>query len=64
MDKDKVADQDFFSVISYLSGNDVALPIVWDFIRVNYMTIKTRYFIYLPLPIIDAKPYRFYLLPQ
>ena len=42
MDKQKIADQDFFSVISYLSANDVALPIVWDYVRANYQTLKTR----------------------
>lgn len=42
MDRNKVADQDFFSVISYLAGNDVALPIVWNFVRDNYIEIKAR----------------------
>ncbi|XP_067944536.1 glutamyl aminopeptidase-like [Watersipora subatra] len=43
MDKEKIPDQDFFSVISYLGSNSVGLPIVWDFVRDNYDAIKTRF---------------------
>lgn len=43
MDRSKIPDQDFFSVVSYLSGNEVALPIVWDWATSNYETLKQRY---------------------
>lgn len=42
MDKLKIPDQDFFSVVSYLSANDVALPIVWDWAKTHYQTFKDR----------------------
>jgi len=43
MDKSQINDQDFFTVISYVSGNTIGTQLTWDFIRTNWLEIVKRF---------------------
>jgi glutamyl aminopeptidase len=43
MDKTQINDQDFFTVISYISGNTIGTQLAWDFIRTNWLAIVKRF---------------------
>ncbi|KAF8795593.1 Glutamyl aminopeptidase like protein [Argiope bruennichi] len=49
MDPEKVRSQDFFTILSYIAGNPVGRPLVWNFIRdkwpalVDRFTLNNRY---------------------
>ncbi|XP_064627887.1 glutamyl aminopeptidase-like [Lineus longissimus] len=42
-DPAKIRDQDFFSVISYMTNNPVGMEIVWDYVRQNYEALTKRF---------------------
>ncbi|PIK40302.1 Glutamyl aminopeptidase [Apostichopus japonicus] len=43
MDESKIRRGDFFSVLSYISGNPVGNPLIWDYIRANWEYLVDRF---------------------
>ncbi|CAL1297547.1 unnamed protein product [Larinioides sclopetarius] len=43
MDPEKVRSQDFFTILSYIAGNPVGRPLVWNFIRDNWTALVERF---------------------
>ncbi|GBM98773.1 Glutamyl aminopeptidase [Araneus ventricosus] len=43
MDPEKVRSQDFFTILSYIAGNPVGRPLVWNFIRDNWPALVERF---------------------
>ncbi|GFS49299.1 endoplasmic reticulum aminopeptidase 2, partial [Nephila pilipes] len=43
MDPEKVRSQDFFTILSYIAGNPVGRPLVWNFVREKWPALVERF---------------------